>query len=127
MTCVTDKTIHLPGYEKKNTLIITYDFAGGVQEAGHPRPGQIHTGSVYKAYLPDIRDGQKLHKLLRKAFDQGLVFGILASESKDEACTIVWRDIVHKTSITGGPESNGYPDPDYLKRLREQLKVKGIK
>ncbi|XP_070564853.1 uncharacterized protein [Ptychodera flava] len=127
MTFEVDKNMHVAGFEKKPSIILKYDFPEGVQESGHPRPGQKYSAASFKAYLPDNSDGQKLKKLLKTAFDKGLTFGILAAESKDELCTIAWKDIVHKTSITGGPEANGYPDPDYMKRLKEQLKSKGIK
>jgi len=40
--------------------------------------------------------------------------------------TVVWNDIHHKTSMTGGPTSYGYPDPGYLNRVIEDLKAKGI-
>ncbi|CAB1459325.1 unnamed protein product [Pleuronectes platessa] len=40
---------------------------------------------------------------------------------------VTWNDIHHKTSQSGGPENYGYPDPDYLSRVREELKAKGIK
>lgn len=32
---------------------------------------------------------------------------------------IVWNGIHHKTSLHGGSASFGYPDPTYLKRVKE--------
>jgi len=40
---------------------------------------------------------------------------------------IVWNGIHHKTSYTGGAANFGYPDPTYLKRVKEELAFKGIK
>jgi len=40
--------------------------------------------------------------------------------------TVVWNDIHHKTSPSGGPSSYGYPDPGYLDRVIEDLKAQGI-
>ncbi|XP_053171719.1 E3 ubiquitin-protein ligase DTX3L-like isoform X2 [Scomber japonicus] len=39
---------------------------------------------------------------------------------------VIWHNIHHKTSKSGGPQCFGYPDPDYLSRVREELKVNGI-
>ncbi|CAF4350675.1 unnamed protein product, partial [Adineta steineri] len=40
---------------------------------------------------------------------------------------ITWNDIHHKTSISGGPDRFGYPDPTYLNRVRQELADKGYK
>ena len=40
--------------------------------------------------------------------------------------TITWNDIHMKTRPTGGQQNHGYPDPDYLRNLREDLNVRGI-
>ena len=40
--------------------------------------------------------------------------------------TITWNDIHMKTRPTGGQQNHGYPDPDYLRNLREDLSVRGI-
>ena len=40
--------------------------------------------------------------------------------------TITWNDIHMKTSPRGGQQHHGYPDPDYLRNLREDLSVRGI-
>ena len=38
--------------------------------------------------------------------------------------TVVWSGIHHKTSIWDGPF--GFPDPTYLNRVSEELKVRDI-
>ncbi|VDM78494.1 unnamed protein product, partial [Strongylus vulgaris] len=40
--------------------------------------------------------------------------------------TVVWNNIHHKTNISGGPQKFGYPDPDYLNRVKEDLAAMGI-
>ncbi|PIO71919.1 hypothetical protein TELCIR_06162 [Teladorsagia circumcincta] len=39
---------------------------------------------------------------------------------------VVWNNIHHKTNVTGGPQKYGYPDPDYLNRVKEDLAAMGI-
>lgn len=90
-------------------------------------------------------------QLLKKAFDQKLIFTIGESRTTNASNQVTWNDIHHKTSMKGGPSrygssvvglssllwrniltfpllisSFGYPDPDYLKRVRAELKDKGI-
>ncbi|XP_002737980.2 putative E3 ubiquitin-protein ligase DTX3 [Saccoglossus kowalevskii] len=124
MTSSIDKTIHIPEYDKFTTTVIKYTFNEGIRAECHPHPGMKYKGELFTAYLPNNKEGSQLLNLLKKAFDKGLLFGIAPREILD---TIDWKDIDHKTSVTGGPEINGYPDPDYLKRLRQQLASKGIK
>ena len=38
---------------------------------------------------------------------------------------IVWN-LHHKTSMDGGVQSFGYPDPSYFNRIRDELKEFGI-
>ena len=40
---------------------------------------------------------------------------------------VVWNGIHHKTNTSGGSSSFGYPDPTYLKRVKEELTLKGLK
>ena len=88
----------IPGYEScGGSFLVTYKFEGGLQGENHPNPGKPYSGTTRHGYLPDSREGQKVLKLLRKAFDQKLTFTIGADNA------IIWNDIHHKTSITGGP------------------------
>ncbi|XP_043930941.1 E3 ubiquitin-protein ligase DTX3L [Protopterus annectens] len=115
----------LPGYQC-GTIQILYQFNGGIQKENHPNPGKLYSGTVRKAYLPDSKEGNEILKLLVKAFKQKLIFTIGQSRTTGVTDTVTWNDIHHKTSMTGGPESFGYPDPGYLIRVREELKAKGI-
>ncbi|KAF7200799.1 E3 ubiquitin-protein ligase DTX3L [Nothobranchius furzeri] len=116
----------LPGCERHGTIVIQYHIPSGTQKEEHPNPGQPFVGVSRTAYLPDSSEGRKIVKLLRRAFDQRLTFTIGQSSTSGRNNTVTWNDIHHKTSTGGGPTLYGYPDPDYLSRVREELKVKGI-
>lgn len=79
------------------------------------------------AYLPDNVKGNRVLKMLTKAFDQRLTFTVGTSITTGASDIVVWNDIHHKTSTHGGPQSYGYPDPDYLDRVMDDLKARGIK
>ncbi|KAF4093757.1 hypothetical protein AMELA_G00005560 [Ameiurus melas] len=120
------RTYSLPGFHGYGTIEITYRIPGGTQTSEHPNPGKSYHGTHRTAYLPDNDEGNHVLKLLRRAFDQKLIFtvGISRTTGADDAVT--WNDIHHKTTTHGGPESFGYPDRDYLNRVKEELKAKGI-
>uniref|UniRef100_A0AAQ6IBK8 E3 ubiquitin-protein ligase n=1 Tax=Anabas testudineus TaxID=64144 RepID=A0AAQ6IBK8_ANATE len=117
----------LPGYSYCQTIVITYDIPSGRQTEKHPKPGQPYHGISRSAYLPDNKEGREVLQLLRKAFDQKLIFTVGTSRTTGLENQVTWNDIHHKTSTSGGPQGFGYPDPDYLSRVREELKAKGIK
>ncbi|NWT00330.1 DTX3L ligase, partial [Mionectes macconnelli] len=116
----------LPGYENCDTIEINYHMRGGVQTINHPNPGQPYHSTQRTAYLPDNVEGQEILMLLKRAFEQKLIFTVGQSRTTGAHNVITWNDIHHKTSITGGPTNFGYPDPDYLQRVRSELKAKGI-
>ncbi|KAM4745056.1 uncharacterized protein FYW61_010183 isoform 2-T2 [Anableps anableps] len=117
----------LPGYERHRTIVIHYHIPSGIQKEEHPNPGQPYEGASRTAYLPDSSEGRKVLELLRKAFNQRLIFTIGRSSTSGRNNIVTWNDIHHKTSMLGGPTFYGYPDPDYLNRVQEELKAKGIK
>ena len=116
----------LPGYEPCGTIMITYVIEGGVQTKEHPNPGKRFSGIRRIAYLPDNKEGNEVLGLLRRAFKQKLIFTVGESRQTGASDVITWNDIHHKTSWCGGPHRHGYPDPDYLKRVKQELKSKGI-
>uniref|UniRef100_A0A8C9FB40 E3 ubiquitin-protein ligase n=1 Tax=Pavo cristatus TaxID=9049 RepID=A0A8C9FB40_PAVCR len=116
----------LPGYPGCGTIEIEYVMESGIQTQNHPNPGKPYYGITRKAYLPDNKEGQEVLWLLRRAFDQKLIFTVGNSRTTGAEDVITWNDIHHKTSIYGGPMKFGYPDPDYLKRVRSELKARGI-
>ncbi|XP_063144809.1 E3 ubiquitin-protein ligase DTX3L [Candoia aspera] len=116
----------LPGFPDSGTISITYSIPEGIQTAHHPHPGKRYPGTCRTAYLPDNKEGREILKLLRRAFEQALIFTVGQSRTTGMTDVITWNDIHHKTSIFGGQRNFGYPDPHYLKRVREELKAKGI-
>ncbi|XP_007942102.1 E3 ubiquitin-protein ligase DTX3L [Orycteropus afer afer] len=116
----------LPGYSSCGTIVITYHMRGGIQTKDHPNPGKRYPETRRTAYLPDNEEGREVLRLLRRAFDQKLIFTVGQSRSSGASDVITWNDIHHKTCQFGGPESYGYPDPHYLKRIKAELKAKGI-
>ena len=100
---VSQHATKIPGYEScGGCIVITYKFQAGVQGENHPNPGKRYSSTIRHGYLPNNREGQKVLKLLRKAFNQKLTFTIGRS-STTGADVITWNDIHHKTSIMGGP------------------------
>ena len=92
----------LPGYGSCGTIVINYSFLGGVQGPEHPNPGQRYPGTQRRAYLPDNKEGRKVLKLLKKAFEQKLIFTIGRSSTSGADNVITWNDIHHKTCTSGG-------------------------
>ncbi|XP_064012641.1 E3 ubiquitin-protein ligase DTX3L [Pogoniulus pusillus] len=125
MTTVTMPT-PLPGYPNCGTIVITYNMRGGIQTINHPNPGKRYSATQRVAYLPDNEEGREILQLLERAFKQKLIFTVGQSRTTGAQNVITWNDIHHKTSLSGGPNGFGYPDPDYLQRVRSELKAKGI-
>ncbi|KAE8298687.1 E3 ubiquitin-protein ligase DTX3L [Larimichthys crocea] len=116
----------LPGFSGYSTIVIRYDMQGGIQTEKHPNPGNYY-GPIHRtAYLPDNKEGKEVLHLLKKAFDRRLIFTVGTSRTTGMENQVTWNDIHHKTSMSGGPENFGYPDPGYLSRVREELKAKGV-
>lgn len=69
----------------------------------HPNPGIRYPGTDRVAYLPDSPEGNRVLGLLRRAFEQRLIFTIGTSMTTGLQNVITWNDIHHKTSIFGGP------------------------
>ncbi|KAG8007892.1 Extended synaptotagmin-1 [Nibea albiflora] len=116
----------LPGFSHYGTIVITYNMHGGKQTEKHPNPGKSYHSIQRTAYLPDTKEGREVLHLLKKAFDQKLIFTVGTSRTTGLENQVTWNDIHHKTSTSGGPEGFGYPDAGYLSRVREELKAKGV-
>ena len=145
MTVNTYPKQKLPGYEQYGTIVIHYDIPGGKQGTEHFNPGKHFHGASYTAYVPDSPEGRKVVRLLRKAFNARFIFTVGTCYTSGRTNAVVWNNISHKISISGGPTklvisylaticfiliivhcSNGYPDPTYLSRVLEELAAKGI-
>uniref|UniRef100_A0A671K3U9 E3 ubiquitin-protein ligase n=1 Tax=Sinocyclocheilus anshuiensis TaxID=1608454 RepID=A0A671K3U9_9TELE len=99
---------------------------GPLQPPRHPNPGNYFHGTSRHAYLPDNHEGNEVLALLQRAFDQKLIFTVGTSTTSGLENAVTWNDIHHKTNTHGGPLKYGYPDPGYLKRVKDELKAKGI-
>ncbi|NWS74294.1 DTX3L ligase, partial [Crotophaga sulcirostris] len=93
----------LPGYRNCGTIVITYNMHGGIQTSNHPNPGKHYGATSRTAYLPDNKEGREILQLLRRAFNQKLIFTVGQSRTTGAQDVITWNDIHHKTSIAGGP------------------------
>ena len=100
---VSRMSISLRGYESCGSITITYKIEDGVQGPEHPNPGKRYFGTVRSAHLPDNEEGNKILRLLQKAFDQKLTFTIGRSSTTGATNVVTWNDIHHKTKRTGGP------------------------
>ena len=116
----------LPGYEGCGCYVITYVIPDGRQGKRHPKPGQKFTGTTRRAFLPATKEGEIVLNMLKKAFDMRLIFTVGKSNTTGQEDCVTWNDIHHKTSISGGPQHFGYPDSNYLDRVKDELKAKGI-
>ncbi|XP_048048392.1 E3 ubiquitin-protein ligase DTX3L-like isoform X3 [Megalobrama amblycephala] len=123
---VTKSRSNLPGYPHCGSIEINYYIHDGFQTEKHPNPGKRFLGTHRQAYLPDNYEGNEVLSLLHRAFQQKLIFTVGKSTTTGMDNVVTWNDIHHKTSRSGGPQSYGYPDPDYLKRVKDELKAKGI-
>ncbi|XP_053083244.1 E3 ubiquitin-protein ligase DTX3L isoform X2 [Pangasianodon hypophthalmus] len=117
---------NLAGFPPCGTIEINYIIPDGIQTNEHPNPGKRYRGTRCTAYLLDNAEGNHVLQLLRRAFDQKLIFTVGTITKNEGEDGIIWNNIHHKTSTHGGPECFGYPDPSYLKRVKEELKAKGI-
>jgi len=123
MTC--RKMPHsLAGFEGYGCIEIMYSIPNGIQDERHPNPGERFYGTTRCAYLPDTPEGNKVLRLLQRAFKNRLVFNVGTSLTTGASNSVIWNGIHHKTSRYGGPF--GYPDPTFLNRVTEELASKGI-
>ncbi|MCW7554719.1 hypothetical protein NX722_19280 [Endozoicomonas gorgoniicola] len=114
-----------PGENTLEIIEITYRVLPGItiisgQEVHYP-------GETRTAYLPNHKKGRKALRMLRKAFEQGLVLTVGYSQTRRANNVVTWNDIPHKTQKRARPENHGYPDPHYVDRLIEILKEYGIR
>jgi deltex-like protein len=99
---VSHSSLSLRGYESCGSITITYKFEDGFQGPEHPTPGKKYYGISRSAYLPDNDEGNKVLRLLEKAFRQRLTFTIGRSSTTGITGVITWNDIHHKTRRIGG-------------------------
>lgn len=110
----------LPGYEDCDTIVIDYNM-----NSGSLKGGEYYNCFSRRAYLPNNEKGKLVLELLKKAFESKVTFCIVRQDQY--SAKIDWNGIHHKTSISGGLSRFGYPDPNYLDNVLEELKLKGFK
>ena len=126
-----DKGRYVAGYSSllsrgNGTIVVEYKFQNGTQGSNHPNPGAPYYAHMFprKAYFPATPEGIKVVGMLRVAFDRRLVFTIGKSATSGRDNVLVWNGIHHKTKIADA--AYGYPDPNYLQRIEDELKAFGI-
>lgn len=84
----------LSGFESSTgTIEITYSIPSGTQDRRHPNPGLPYHGCTRVAYLPDTVEGRRVLDLLKRAFDQKLVFTVGQSRTTGLDNMVTWNDI----------------------------------
>ncbi|KAL3864667.1 hypothetical protein ACJMK2_006329 [Sinanodonta woodiana] len=121
---VKNSSMNLAGYEGHGCIEITYDFPAGKQGPDHPSPGKWYSQMTRTAYLPNTPEGKNVCRMLQLAFERRLVFTISQSRTTGKE-GLTWNQIHHKTNPNPGKQF-GYPDPDYLKRVKDELAANGI-
>ncbi|XP_038019119.1 uncharacterized protein LOC119712208 isoform X3 [Motacilla alba alba] len=101
----------LPGYYGDTTLQLAYNIPDGMQGVGDPHPGYPYKGGNFCAFLPGNKEGVKIAKLLKQAFQCGLTFQIKSSNGEER---VTWGPIPHKTSWDGGKARYGPAHPKLL-------------
>ncbi|KAL3864668.1 hypothetical protein ACJMK2_006330 [Sinanodonta woodiana] len=121
---VKNSSMNLAGYEGHGCIEITYDFPAGKQGPDHPSPGKWYSQMTRTAYLPNTPEGKNVCRMLQLAFERRLVFTISQSRTTGKE-GLTWNQIHHKTNPNPGKQF-GYPDPEYLTRVKDELAAKGI-
>ena len=127
MECTLEPNAPCAGHEHtaQGSLVIEYSFHDGIQQPQHPKPGQPYRGTRRTAILPNDDVGHMCLALLVKAFDQGLLFRVGNSSTTGREDVVVWA-IHQKTSQHGGPTNHGWPDPEYIQRLKSECAAAGV-
>ena len=108
------------------SIAVRYEFEEGVQLGQHPDPGKKYHCSTRNVHLPCDDEGREALRLLRLAFERGLLFRVGESVTTGKSDSIVWNGIHQKTKRDGGAANHGYPDPTFLQRLQSECALVGI-
>ncbi|KAJ8389051.1 hypothetical protein AAFF_G00124480 [Aldrovandia affinis] len=97
--------------------IICYNIPNGIQTEAHPNPGMSFTGIHTNTFLPNTPEGIGVLQLLRRAFDQRLVFTVAATNGAKDR--VIFTDI---------PQSTTWDifDHGFLEKVKAALRAKGI-
>ena len=138
MTWRNESFSSLPGYEKFETIVLTFRFDSGIQGiielilvacrlhvarvnnyvrsilgSDHPNPGEPFCGLVCTSYLPNNPAGQEVCSLLRSAFDAKLIFTIGKCPATGEENNTIFNGIELKTNRSGGPAKYDFAHNTY--------------
>ncbi|KAG5849944.1 hypothetical protein ANANG_G00077080 [Anguilla anguilla] len=97
---------------------ITYNIPRGIQMETHPNPGKPFIGTQSLTILPITPEGEEVLNLLVRAFDQKLVFTVVATDEEEDR--VVFNDI---------PNAEGWFEcgqPGFLQKVKAALRAKGI-
>ncbi|XP_050395265.1 uncharacterized protein LOC126814221 isoform X2 [Patella vulgata] len=100
---ITKSKRGVEGEENCGCYEINYAFSSGVQDENHPNPGTRYLPTSRTAYLPATTKGKNVCKMLIVAFMRKLIFTVGRSTTTGQENRIMWNDIRHKTSMSGGP------------------------
>jgi deltex-like protein len=108
------------------TIQIPYNIPSGIQKSYHPHPGVPFSGASRVAYLPNNHLGQELLVRMQYAFCHGLSFMVGTSLTTAQPNVVTWASIHHKTCLSGGTQSFGFPDESYFTRCNGELDGLGV-
>ncbi|XP_072026035.1 uncharacterized protein [Amphiura filiformis] len=125
MTYYIRTNLSVSGETTNGAIVIDYNFPDGVLMDQKWKRETHYKGNTFTAYLPNSAEGIEVVWLLRNAFIRGKSFKIdYLHSSKLE---VVWSGLItQKYSCKGGIVAQGYPDPGYLTRVKEELRKCGI-
>jgi hypothetical protein len=109
------------------SLMIQYTINHGRQASFHPYPNQVFAGATKHAYLPADAQGRKLLARLEEAFRCGYTFNIVADAQCPQKYRVSDFLIPHRTMLSGGPSTNGFPDPHYFNLCHSVLDALSVK
>ena len=115
-----DEKLKCAGFPNNGTIELSYNFKSGKIN------GKSYAGTSRMTFIPNTKEGRIVLGLLKIAFDRKLTFTIGTSVTTGQQDCVVWNGIHHKTQVSGGATSYGYPDPTYFNRVTEELAAKGV-
>jgi len=119
----------VPGFDDADgTIVIVYHIKDGFQGPEHPNPEMPYfaTGFPRQCYLPNNVKGRKILQLLIIAWERRLTFTIGVSATTGADNTVTWNEIHHKTEWGSNRTGHGYPDPNYLENVLNELAIQGV-
>ena len=123
MSVARERGVSCAGYNECGTLVVKYELLPGNQGPHHPNPGAGYQGDTVVAYLPDNDQGRRVLRLLKRAWELKMTFGVGKCPVSGLSDVAVWK-VSHKTSRFGG--HHGYPDASYLERVISEMDALSI-